>query len=279
MFKCRIAFGGVSIATSDDIPSQVFCHTLYKKSIGEIDYIFARDLKTSNFLKKLQFPADKFSLICDFAFFINPKKTARVNEIESVICGLNIVGVIINVSKLKHPKIKFNNAYFVRTLKFIRKLIASGFYVLLIPLSISTRPLNQTYAQDDREACAVINERLKTNLPILPTETLEPEEIIQIIKNLKGLISIGRLHGSIFGCLANVISIHIYFENKSMVLNNLVKDYPLFHSKEWLENPTIDDTIINLIKTSRVDYTNRIAMWRKRSLNEFRTGCRRLGIV
>lgn len=240
-----------------------------------------RDKRTFNFLQRLGFPANKLSLICDFAFHIDPERTARTDEISSMIRECEKpVGIIPDVSKLKHPNSGFENKYFQRLLKLVQKLKDRGFSVLLIPLSHTRLANTSPYTQDDYEACIAVNRALGMDLPIIQTKNLEPEEIIQIMRDLNCVISVGRLHGAVFGCLANILTIHIYFEEKALMLKDLFEKFPLFWCHDWVTHPNIDEKIIALIENKpTVDYKDQIINWREQSLKEIRSALKMMEVL
>lgn len=281
-FKAKMIFGGISIAIGKNTLSKLYTSFIYKKAIMNVDYILVRDKQSFNFLRMLGYPANKLSFVCDFAFHIDPKRTTKTDEISSMIKECEKpVGIIPDVSKLKHPKSDFDNEYFQRLLKLVQKLKNEGFTVLLIPLSNTRLANTPPYTQDDYEACIEVNTRLGISLPVIKTKNLEPEEIIQIMQDLDCIISVGRLHGAVFGCLANIPTIHIYFEEKSLMLKDLFGgDFPLFWCHDWLTHLEIDNKIVSFIKNPpTVNYRKEIDIWRKRSLEEVKQALKILEVL
>jgi polysaccharide pyruvyl transferase WcaK-like protein len=281
LFRKRAVLGGVSIAKGEGVLSKLYTNSLYRRAIMNADYIFARDKQTFNFLKTLGFPIDNLSFICDFAFFLDPRRTAKTDEISSIIREYERpIGIVPDVSKLKNPNIGFNNKCFRRLLTLIRKLREEGFSIFLIPLSHTRLANTPPYTQDDYEVCNEVNRILKASLPIIQIEDLEPEEIISIMSELDCVFSVGRVHGAVLGSLANTYTIHIYFEEKSLMFKDLFGDFPLIHYHSWLLNSRIDDEIVSQLKDRpTINYGRKINLWRKQTLKEVKCALQKLDVL
>ena len=94
-----------------------------------------------------------------------------------------------------------------------------GTILYWIPTSHNPKCLAPPHDKDDYGFCHLINLKLKLDLPIIQTKQLEPEEIIEIMKEFDCTVS-ARMHGAIFSTLADVPTICIYNEQKGLGLFN-----------------------------------------------------------
>lgn len=271
-FKRDLIFGGISITRREDPLSKLYTKILHKRGINKIDFIFTRDTRTFEFLKKQGFPENKLSFICDFSFHLNHMRTDKTELIAQSIKEFEQpIGIIADTSMLKRVGTNFDNERFNRVLKLIKSLKNERFSIFLIPLSNLKLSNPPPYTQDDREACNEINKKLGCNFPIIDTNDLLPEEIIEIMTSLSAIISIGRLHGAALGCLANIPTFHVYFEEKALMFKDYFEDFPLFWYKDWMSNVNIDNEIIKSIQSyEAMIYDKKINLWRNRAMNEIK---------
>jgi len=214
---------------------------LYSKFLNQITHLFVRDNISYSNLVKYDFPPEKCSIICDFAYWLNPLRSQRSMEIMTKLDesskGFPLIGIAPGMD-IKSSKTEF----LISWCHLIRTLYDKGYSIALIPTSHNPKCLTPPHDKDDYGLCHLINSKLNLNLPIIQTKQLEPEEIIEFMKKFDCVVS-ARMHGAIFSTIANVPTIHIYNEEKGLGLfntffNDAVRlysleeflDYSRFHS-------------------------------------------------
>ena len=238
ILNADLVIGGISIARSDN--GYLF-KRLYSKFLNQITHLFVRDNISYSNLVKYDFPPEKCSIICDFAYWLNPLRSQRSMEIMTKLDesskGFPLIGIAPGMD-IKSSKTEF----LISWCHLIRTLYDKGYSIALIPTSHNPKCLTPPHDKDDYGFCHLINSKLNLNIPIVQTKQLEPEEIIEFMKKFDCVVS-ARMHGAIFSTIANVPTIHIYNEEKGLGLfntffNDAVRlysleeflDYSRFHS-------------------------------------------------
>lgn len=242
ILNADLVIGGVSIAQSGD--SYLF-NKFYEKFLNQITHLFVRDNISYSNLKRYDLPPEKYSIICDFAYWLNPLQSQRSKDIRGTIEESSEGRIIIGIA----PGMDIESSkteYLVSWCRLIRNLCDRGYDIVLIPTSHNPKCLTPPHDKDDYGFCHLINSELNLNLPILQTKQFEPEEIIEIMGVFDCVIS-ARMHGAIFSTIANVPTIHIYNEKKGLGLfntffNNSVRLYSL---EQFLDHYRTHSNIIN----------------------------------
>lgn len=242
ILNANLVIGGISIATSDN---GFLFGRLYQKFLNQITYLFVRDNISYSNLIKYDFPPEKCSVICDFAYWLDPLKSQRsmdiMAELDESSKGFPLIGIVPGMD-IKSSKTEFLMSW----CHLIQTLYDRGYSIALIPTSHNPKCLIPPHDKDDYGFCHLINSKLNLNLPIIQTKQLEPEEIIEFMKKFDCVIS-ARMHGAIFSTIANVPTIHIYNEQKglgffSTFFNNAVRLYSL---EEFLDYSKFHSNLIN----------------------------------
>lgn len=242
ILNASLVIGGISIASSDN---GFLFGKLYQKFLNQITHLFVRDNISYSNLIKYDFPPEKCSVICDFAYWLDPLKSQRSMDIMAKLDesskGFPLIGIAPGMD-IKSSKTEFLMSW----CHLIQTLYDRGYSIALIPTSHNPKCLTPPHDKDDYGFCHLINSKLNLNLPIIQTKQLEPEEIIEFMRKFDCVIS-ARMHGAVFSTIANVPTIHIYNEQKglgffSTFFNNAVRLYSL---EEFLDYSKFHSNLIN----------------------------------
>ena len=223
----NLVIGGISIASSSN---NYLFKKIYKRFLNQVTYLFVRDNISYSNLLRYDFPPDRCSVICDFAYWLNSLQSQRSMEIsvnlEESFRGFPLIGIAPGMD-IKSSKKEYLRSW----CRLIQTLYDRGYSIVLIPTSHNPKCLTPPHDKDDYGFCHTINSKLNLNLPIIQTKELEPEDLIEIMKKFDCVIS-ARMHGAIFSTMANVPTIHIYNEQKGLGLfstffSNSVRLYSL----------------------------------------------------
>lgn len=213
LLNAKLIIGGISIASQEN---NYLFKKIYQKFLNQVTHLFVRDNISYDNLRKYHIPSENCSIICDFAYWLDPMESAcSVNiktNIDEYSNGSPVIGIApgMDISSMK-MEYKTSWCHLIRTLN------SRGYSIVLIPTSHNPKCLTPPYDKDDYSFCQSINSELGFNLPIIQTKKLEPEEIIELMKKFACVIS-SRMHGAIFSTIANVPTIHIYNEKKGLGL-------------------------------------------------------------
>ena len=287
ILSSKLIFGGISMSRGDNSLIYRAYRPIYKKLLLYADHIYARDHLTYSFLvKTLDYPTEKTSLVCDMAFHLTPLESGNSTEIKKSVenytntNGKPALGVVVDVSELKSAAKGFDNEYFKGTLSIIKEF-TKKYTVFLVPMSHNPSAIPPPFTQDDKEVCKEMNHNLKFKLPILQTENMQPEEIIDVMTGFDGLISIGRLHGAVFGVLADIPTVHVYKVDKAFMFKTLFGDFPLIHANSLITIAGRND-IVRAVDNSIEDYNSympKVKKWRIRSIRIIRTDFKDMGLL
>lgn len=215
ILNADLVIGGISIASSEN--GYLF-KRFYQRFLNQITHLFVRDNISYSNLQKYDIPPEKCSVICDFAYWLDPLRSQRsmeiVEKLDEFSRGVPLIGIAPGMD-LKSSKTE----YLMSWCRLIRALYDKGYNIVLIPTSHNPKCLAPPHDKDDYGFCHLINLKLKLDLPIIQTKQLEPEEIIEIMKEFDCTVS-ARMHGAIFSTLADVPTICIYNEQKGLGLFN-----------------------------------------------------------
>lgn len=255
----QLIIGGASV--SKHSTSKYFKY-LYKIFAKNVNYAFVRDdISYSNLTEYL--PKNKCSVICDFAYWIHPLVTQNSVNVGKFI-EVNSKGKK-TIAIFPGLNLKSKEEYISNLCKLITELYNENYSIFLIPT------FNHPYLKDDNDVCVTINSILKTEVNIIETKNLQPEELIYIISKFDGVVS-SRLHGAIFATLANVPTVHIFSEHKGKGLfETYFKNTVCLISIEDLLKNNITKNIIEFLNTPNVseEYSKIIAEFKEESFKTF----------
>lgn len=266
----KLVLGGVSVATGDDLLSRIYASTVYKRFITRVDQAFVRDRQSLAYLSRTIGP-EKVALTKDLALYMDPDRGRRTGVDEGT------VGIVPGAVALKDPRSGYDEGLFHRTLDLLGRLRQAGHGVVLIPTSVSKNPLDSTWS-DDREACEALVRASGGDIGILATDRMEPEELVNAMRGLDGVVSIGRLHGALFGFMAGVPTVHIARQRKSEALRETGDDVLMCWMDEWRRDPRTNDLVLKKIEEgTAVDRRKLLDDYRRETRELIAVGMERVG--
>ncbi len=227
----KLIIGGISIGYPRTKTGELALRNFFKS----VDYFFIRGLETRNTLRKLGVPDEKMSIICDFALHLDKKDSSESNKYSRLIRGFNkpTVGLILR----EYSYGPYRENYVKSIKKLISKLLEHDYKVFFVPTSYE-----YLIPENDQ---IFLEKVLNVNYhDIIDIKNLSPEEIISVFCNFDIVVST-RLHGAIYGTLANVPTIHLYEDPKSLeVVTNIFGDIvPLIKLSDFAEGKSIDKIV------------------------------------
>lgn len=198
-----IIIGGVSIGVPRTKFGNIFLKNLFCKYV---DYTFTRGRHSSKVLEHYKIDKSKYSEICDFAFQLDAQKiihsSEKINKLEE--SGKPIIALIFR----DYSKGNNRERYIKKISVLVDLLCYTGYEVYFIPTTYSfLTPENDLL---------FIKKILKIpDSKIINIKNYHPGEIISIFQKFDLVIS-ARLHGAIFGVLANIPTIHLWDSAKSL---------------------------------------------------------------
>lgn len=198
--KSTTIIGGVSIG----FPRTKIALYLMKKYFKNY-YFFVRGQQTLNNLLKIGVEESNMTKIADFAFQLKKTRTDKSAKISRRIneSSKPKIGLCLREYSSGEERIKY--------IESIRKLVSklgNEFRVFFIPTSYA-----YLVSENDNIFCREVLRVENDN--IIDIMDLTPGEIIDIFSNFDCIMS-ARLHGAVFGTLANVPTIHLYDTTKSL---------------------------------------------------------------
>lgn len=235
VIKGKVIIGGVSLEYPRTKTGKLTLRSFFKS----VDYFFIRGLETYNNLIKLGVPREKMSMICDFAFHLDKKSSNKSNEYSKVIKETGKLTVALILREYSHGLHREN--YIKAIKKLISKLIEQDYNVFFIPTSYA-------YLIPENDLIFLEKELGVDYRQIINIKDFDPEEIISMIRNFDIVITT-RLHGAVYSTLANVPTIHIYEDRKSL---EVIKDVfgetvPLTKLSEFAGSNGLNE-IIGIVK-------------------------------
>jgi len=274
LLNSKLILGGISI---EGVSQSSVYRALYRRFMSRMDHVFVRDEISFSHLTDLRIPEDRFSLICDFAFWTEAKKTENTvmmkESIERMRQGKPVIGIA--------PLTTENPAYVRRLIELIKNVEDEGYSVLLVPTTHRQYGLIPPYDQNDYNFCLKLNAKMGGKLPIIRTEHLQPEEMVEIISVLDGMISF-RMHGAVFGTLAGVPTVHIHHRNKGLGLfRTFFGDDVILKSAESFVADSSDESMLDSLDglmVARPRYLRTISSAKEKSLVVLRERFEELGL-
>lgn len=253
-----IIVGGISLEYPKTKLGEI---SLRRFFLNNVDYTFIRGTKTQEFLRKFGVKDEKMSIICDFAFHLDGEKTERSEEISKRIKESKKPPIALVLREYSEGEKR--EAYITSIHKFVSNL-EKYYEVYFVPTS---------YSFFTPENDLIFYEKiLKTNQnKIINIKDLSPPEIISVFKNFDALIS-ARLHGAVLSSLANIPTIHIYEEDKSLEVMDHVfgKDLiPMINFNDLSNAKGINNTIENI--NQQISRKDELAYNLKSAIDEART--------
>jgi polysaccharide pyruvyl transferase WcaK-like protein len=197
----NVIIGGISLEYPRTTIGEITLRHLFKS----IDYFFIRGSQTRNHLLKLGVPQDKISTICDFAFHLDKKNSEESDKCSERVRKSDKHTIALIIRDYSHGICREN---YIKNIKKLVIELERDYDLFFIPTA---------YSFFTPENDLIFLEQVLHAEPrqILNIKDFSPEEIISIFSNFDVVIS-ARLHGAVYGALANVPTIHLYEDRKSL---------------------------------------------------------------
>jgi len=243
--------GGVSISHPKTSIGRYITQKYFKNY-----YWFVRGTRTFNILTKLGVPEENISVISDFAFQLDKIKTKTSRNISKKIGGSEKPVVALCIREYGASKLR--EKYLEGIIKLVPEL-KKEYEIFFVPTSYSYLIPENDYI--------FIKKTLKiTDNEIINICNLTPGEIIDVFSNFDAVIS-ARLHGAIYGILANVPTIHLYEESKSLevITEKFGENIPLIKIEKLTDSFGIKmiKNTINSILTHKDEIKNELYLGKK----------------
>lgn len=260
----KLIIGGISLGFPRTKTGELVLRQFFKS----VDYFFIRGSETYNTLRRLGIPHEKISIICDFAFHLDKKGGNESNKYSKFIeeAGKPTIALILREYSYGHHRENYIKA--IR--KLVSKLLEYDYKVFFIPTSYEFLiPENDKIFLEK-----VLNAEHRQ---IINIKDFSPEEIISVFSNFDVVIS-ARLHGAIYGALANVPTIHLYEDRKSLeVIKDIFREtLPLIKLADFAEGNGLNEifkiTRYSLWKKDEIssEMKSHIKSVRESSINELK---------
>lgn len=202
--KGKVIIGGISL----EYPCTKIGELVLRHFFKSVNHFYIRGRQTYNNLIALGVPHEKLSIICDFAYHLERRNTAKSNTYSKII----IQSQKPTIALILRDYTGLGKQNYIKNLRNMISKLSSDFSIFFIPTS---------YAYLIPENDLIFLEKLRINQDqILNIKDFSPEEIIAIFSNFDVIVST-RLHGAVIGTLANVPTIHLYEGRKSL---EVIKD-------------------------------------------------------
>jgi len=261
----KVIIGGISLEYPRTKIGKLILQHFFRKNA---DYLFVRGKETYATLQELGVPSEKISMICDFAFYLDKKESEETKNLSKLIREANKPAVALIFREYSYGR---HRAKYIEGIKkFASKLEEHDCKVFFIPTSYSyLLPEND---QIFLEKVVGVDTRQIINI-----KDFCPEEIISIFSNFDVVIS-ARLHGAVYGALANVPTIHLYEDRKSLevignVFGNAIPLIKLFDFAEGNESNEIARIVGNLLRKKNeisFEIKSRLKTTRENSIGKLR---------
>jgi polysaccharide pyruvyl transferase WcaK-like protein len=195
-----VIFGGVSI----DYPTTSIGQYLTKRCFKNY-YFFARGNNTRSNLLKLGVDEQNITIIADFAFQLDGRATDRTESLRSITERAQKPLIALCLRDYGEGQ---RRARYLNSILRLTKLIEQDFGILYVPTSYSFLEAENDYLFLKR-ALGV------KDAQIINIKDLTPWEIITVFSHVDAVVS-ARLHGAVYGTLANTPTIHLYDSGKSL---------------------------------------------------------------
>lgn len=202
----------IMMGTSIEPVSNKFLKNITEKILNRVDYIFAREIYTFNYLKEFM-NDDKFTLIPDMAFMLD-EIYEKDNNIEKYKkCGKKIYGLTVrnwNFPNEKDPKQKMEQYLYSIANLICEKTKNNEAVFVFVPQVIVDYGNDADVANEIME---MLPKNIKKNF-IIVTDDLSPTEIKKLIGNFDFFIGT-RMHSNIFATSMRIPTIAIAYEKKT----------------------------------------------------------------
>ena len=202
----------IMMGTSIEPVSNKFLKNITEKILNRVDYIFAREIYTFNYLKEFM-NDDKFTLIPDMAFMLD-EIYEKDNNIEKYKkCGKKIYGLTVrnwNFPNEKDPKQKMEQYLYSIANLICEKTKNNEAVFVFVPQVIVDYGNDVDVANEIME---MLPKNIKKNF-IIVTDDLSPTEIKKLIGNFDFFIGT-RMHSNIFATSMRIPTIAIAYEKKT----------------------------------------------------------------
>jgi len=261
----KVIIGGISLEYPRTKIGKLILQHFFRKNA---DYLFVRGKETYATLQELGVSSEKISMICDFAFYLDKKESEETKNLSKLIREANKPAVALIFREYSYGR--HREKYIEGIKKFASKLEEHDCKVFFIPTSYSyLLPEND---QIFLEKVVGVDTRQIINI-----KDFCPEEIISIFSNFDVVIS-ARLHGAVYGALANVPTIHLYEDRKSLevignVFGNAIPLIKLFDFAEGNESNEIARIVENLLRKKNeisFEIKSRLKTTRENSIGKLR---------
>ena len=197
----KVIIGGISLENPRTTVGWLTLRHFFKS----VDYFFIRGSQTYNHLLKLGVPHDKMSKICDFAFHLDKKNSEESDKCSEQVRESNKPTIALILRDYSHGIHREN---YINNIRELVSELERDYNIFFIPTA---------YSFFTPENDLVFLEKVLgvESRQILNIKDFSPEEIISIFSNFDVVIS-ARLHGAVYGALANVPTIHLYEDRKSL---------------------------------------------------------------
>jgi len=263
--KGKVIIGGISLGYPRTEIGKLVLQHFFKRNV---DYSFVRGKETYATLQKLGVSSEKISMICDFAFHLDKKESEETKKLSKLIKEVNKPTVALIFREYSYGRRREN--YIGGIKKLASKLEEQDYKVFFIPTSYS-------YLLPENDQIFVEKVLGVDTHQIVNIKDFCPEEIISIFSNFDVVIS-ARLHGAVYGALANVPTIHLYENRKSLeVIKGIFGEViPLIKLSDFINDPGLDkiirtlDRMIYIKDEIALKIKTCIEKARIRSINELR---------
>lgn len=232
--KGKLIIGGVSLGYSRTKIGEL----ALKLFVREVDYFFVRGQASYDNLIEKGVPHRKISIICDFAFHLDERKSRKSEEIFNKLGGLGQPAVALIFGELKRPRT--SDQYITAIRRLVLELLKYDWKVYFVPT---------TYGNFMPENDLIFLKKLEMEkIQVINIHNLEPEEIIHVFGGFDAVIST-RLHGTVYSILANVPTIHIYGAHSSL---DLMEDFkgmvPLIKIADFADGIVSTKEMVNILE-------------------------------
>lgn len=226
----KVIIGGISL----EYPRTKIGELTLRHFFKSVDYFFIRGSQTHNHLLKLGVPQDKMSKICDFAFHLDKKNSEESDKCSEQVRKSDKHTIALIIRDYSHGIHREN---YISNIKKLASEFESDYDLFFIPTAYSFFTPENDLVFLEQVLCAQPRQ-------ILNIRDFSPEEIISIFSNFDVVIS-ARLHGAVYGALANVPTIHLYEDRKSLeVITEIFGEIvPLIKLSDFAGNDGVNEII------------------------------------
>lgn len=257
--KSKVIIGGISLDYPRTRIGNIALKNLFRK---HVDYSFLRGKYTCKNLLDLGVSDEKMAMICDFAFHLNGEESNKVKSISSINELEDKPSIALIFREFSSGE---NRENYINNIKELAlKLEKQGYQVFYIPTSYA-------YLLPENDDVFVKKVLRPDPSKVINIRDLSPGEIISLFSKFDAVIS-ARLHGAVYGTLANVPTIHLYEGYKSLeVIGDVFTDsVPLFKISDFTDISG-SDKIIGILDSIKdkdipVQLKSKIEVARKSSL-------------